>query len=95
MVVLFVAYDVNHLVDGVVLKAEFGRTDVLRHVNAGAVGAQQEFFVKAFVGQVCPDGAVVPTVEDAFLQSLEYFFLAFEVGVAFVIYLVEVSSKPA
>ena len=41
VVVLLVAHHVDHLVDGVVLEAELGGTDVLSHVYRCAVATEQ------------------------------------------------------
>ena len=93
VVVLLVAHNVDHLVDGVVLKPELCSTDVLCHVHAGAVGAKQQFFVKAFVGQVGPYRAIFLLIEKAFFKSFEHFLAAFEVGVAFVVDFVEAYAE--
>ncbi len=37
MVILFVAYHINHLVNGIICKAEFGSTYILRHVDRSTV----------------------------------------------------------
>ena len=48
VIVLFVADDVDHLVDGVVLIAQLGGADILGHVDRGAVGAEQQLVVETF-----------------------------------------------
>ena len=58
MVVLLIAHHVNHLVDGVILEAHFSSTDILCHIDAGAIGTQQEFLVKALVSKIGPNRIV-------------------------------------
>ena len=41
MVVLLVAHDINHVVEPVLLEAAVSRAEVLRHVDRGAVAAQE------------------------------------------------------
>ena len=89
MVVLFVSHHVDHLVDGEVLEAQLGCADVLGHIHAGTVGAQQELLVESLLGEVGPHRTVGTAVEEAFLESLLHLLLTFEVGLAFVVYLVK------
>ena len=93
MVVLLVAYDVNHFVNGEVAETELGGTDVLRHVHGGAVGAEQELLVKSLGGEVGPDGTVFLAEKDAFPQTFFDLFLAFQVGIALVVNLVEADTE--
>ena len=93
MVVLLVAHHVYHLVNGVVLEAHLGRADVLGHVDAGAVRAQQQLLVKPFGGQIRPHAVVGMAFEETFLQPLLHLGLAFEVGVRLIIDLVEAHSE--
>ncbi len=95
MIVLLVAYHVNHLVDGEVLIAELGCAYVLGHVDRCSVTAQQQLVVKAVGGEVGPHRAIVLAEHYTFFQALKHFFLAFKVGVALVIYLVEVHTHAA
>ncbi len=60
VVVLLVAHDVNHLVDGEILVAQFGGADILGHVYRGTVGAEQELVVESGVGEVGPYRAILP-----------------------------------
>ena len=89
MVVLLVAHDVNHLVDGIVLETHLRRADVLRHIDAGAVAAQQEFLVETLVGKIGPDRTVVFAEEKAFFEPFLDLFLACEIGFRLVVNLVE------
>ena len=93
VVVLLIAHHVDHLVDGEVLEAQRGGSDVLRHVDARAVGAEQEFVVEPLAREVGPHAAVFFLEEDALRQSFLHHALAHEVGVAFVIYLVEAYAE--
>ena len=77
---MFVANDVDHLVDGVVFISKFCGSYVLGHVDAGAVAAQEQFLVEAFGAEVGPYRAVGAAVEYAFVEPFHHFLLAFEVG---------------
>ena len=92
VVVLFVAYHVYHLVYRIIGKALFGSTDVLGHVNRGTIGTEQQFLVKSFGGKVCPYRTVFLAVEDTFFQTFQHFLFPFQIGVRFVINLVEAYS---
>jgi len=81
VIVLLVAHHVYHPVDGEILIAELGGADVLGHVDAGAVGAQQELMVEAGVGEVGPDRPVVPAIHDPLLDAGEHKVLPLEIGV--------------
>ena len=89
MIVLLVTHHVNHLVDGVILKAKVGRSYVLGHVNACSIGSEQQFLVESFVAKVGPNTAIGFAEEQPFGQSFFHFGLAFEVGFRLIIYLVE------
>ena len=93
VVVLFVAHHVDHLVDGEVVEAHGGSADVLRHVDAGAVGAEQQFLVETFLGEVSPHAVVVLAEEESFLQSFLHLLLAHEISVGLVVYLVECHAE--
>ena len=54
VVVLLIAHNVYHLVDGVVAEAELGCADVLCHVDRCAIAAQEEFFVESLSVEVGP-----------------------------------------
>ena len=49
--------------------------------------------VESGIGKVGPHRAVVLAIHDAFFKTFEHFVLSFEVGVALVVYLVEVDSE--
>ena len=89
MIVLFVAHHIDHLVDGIILEAHLRRTDVLRHIDAGAVATQQQLLIQSLVGKVCPDRAVVMTLEESFGKTFLNFGLTLQVGLALVVYLIE------
>ena len=40
VVVLFIAHNVDHLIDGVVVEPHPGGADILSHVDRGAIGTQ-------------------------------------------------------
>ena len=92
MVVLLVADHVDHLVDRIVLIAQLGGAYILRHVDRSTVGTQQQLVVEAVGSEVGPYRAVILAVHDAFFEPLKHLFLTFEVGLALVVYLVEIDS---
>ena len=89
MVVLLVAYHIDHLVNGEIGKAQFGRTYILGHINRSAVGTEQQFVVEPLSGQVGPYGTVFFAVEEAFLQTFHNLLLALQISFRLVVNLVE------
>ncbi len=63
VVVLLVAHDINHVVELVILEPAVGRAEVLRHIDRGAVAAQEQFLVQPVGRKVDPDRIVVAAVE--------------------------------
>ena len=55
VVVLLVAHDIYHLVNGEIGETHLGGAYILGHVNAGSVGTEQQFLVETFVCEVGPD----------------------------------------
>ena len=94
MIILLVPYDVNHLIDRIIVETKFGRADVLRHIHRCAVGAQQDFLVQPFRPQVCPYRPVVAAIKQSFLQSFQHFLAPFEIRLRFIINLIEIDSEP-
>ena len=93
VIVLLVAHNIDHLVDGIVLETQFGGTYILRHIDTCAVGTEKELLVETFLGEVCPHTSVFSTIEEAFLEAFLHFLLAFEIGFALVVYLVEADAQ--
>ena len=48
MILLFIAYDIDHLINGVLVEAHLRRTDILRDVYRGAIRAEEDLAVKTF-----------------------------------------------
>ena len=67
VVILFVAYHINHLVDGIICKAEFSGTDILRHVDGGTIRTQQQLVIQSLAREVRPYRAIFFPVEETFL----------------------------
>ena len=80
VIVLLVAYDIYHLVDGVIVEALFGCTDILSHVYRSAVATEKQFLIKAVLTQVCPYRAILAAIENAFIEPFEYFGFAVEIS---------------
>ena len=89
VVVLFVAHDINHLVDGVVLETHLGSANVLGHIYRRAVRTQQQLLVEPLVGEVGPHRVVIMTLKDTLGETLLYLGLSFQIGLAFIVDLVE------
>ena len=89
MVVLLIAHHVNHLVDGVILEAHFSSTDILCHIDTGAIGTQQEFLIKALVSKIGPNRIVGMTLKETFGKSFLYFGFTLEIGLRFIVNLIE------
>ena len=49
MIILFIAHNINHTVDGIIAESQLGRSDVLRHIHRCSVGAEQQFLVESLV----------------------------------------------
>ena len=90
MVILFVTHDVDHRVEALLLETGESGAEVLGHVDRRAVAPQQQFLVEAVFGQVDPDRVVLLAEEDALSEPLFDERLAQQVGLRFVVYLVEV-----
>ena len=69
MILLFIAYDIDHLINGVLVEAHLRRTDILCDVYRGAIRAEEDLAVKTFVCEVSPYRAVRILDELAFLQT--------------------------
>ena len=54
MVVLLVAYHIDHLVDRVVLETHLSSTDILGHIDTGTIATKQQFLVESLVGEIGP-----------------------------------------
>ena len=93
VIVLLVAHHIDHLVDGKVGEAHLGGANILGHIYAGAVRAQQQLLVEALVGEVGPYRVVIFAEEQALSQSLFHLLLAYEVGVRLVINLIEAHAQ--
>ena len=93
VVVLLVADDIDHFVDGIVAETEFGGTDVLGHVDRSSVRTEEELLIESVLREIGPNGAVFAAIEEAFGESFLYLFLAFEVGFRLVVDLVERNAE--
>ena len=93
VVVLLVGDDVDAAVVAKILVLELGRAQVLGDVDAGAVGAEQEFFIQALGLQIDPYRAVFLLEEHAFVEAFFYPLLAQQVGTRFVVKLVEIDAN--
>ena len=93
VIVLLVANDVNHLVDGIVSEAHLCSTDVLCHVNAGAVGTEEQLLVESLVGKVSPYRVVRLAEEESLGESFLHLLLSYEVSVRLIVDLVEAYAE--
>ena len=93
VVVLLIAHHVDHLVDGIVLIAEFCSTDILSHIHRSAIAAEQKLMVESVTGEVGPHRAIFAAIHDALIESFEHLLLTFKISVALVVYLIEINAK--
>ena len=80
MIILLVAHHIDHLINGIILEAHFGRADILRHINTGAIAAKKQLLIQALVGEVCPDGVILMTLEEPLCETLFNLGLSLQVG---------------
>ena len=92
MVVLFIAHHIYHLIDGIILITQFGSAYILSHIHRSAVAAEQQLMVEAVGCEVGPHRVILAAIHNAFFESFEHFFLAFEISVAFVVNLIEIHA---
>ncbi len=93
VVVLFVAHHIDELLQcREFFEAPDRCTNVLCHVEAGAIATQQNLLVQALFGVVDPNASVLLAVENAGIQAFQHILLSQHVGPAFVIELVELHS---
>ena len=85
VVFLLITNDIHHLVDRVVLEAQFGGTDILGHIYGCAVGTKKELLVESVLREVSPNRAIFAAVEIALGKTAFYFTFAHEISVAFVV----------
>ena len=95
VVILFVAHHVGKAVDVEIFKPLDGGTQILGHVDGGAVLPKHDFLVQAIRTQVNPHGSVLFAVKYAQLQAAFHVFLAQDVGVALVVVLVKRHAQAA
>ena len=89
MVVLLVADYIDVFVEIPLAMTHCSRAKVLRHIDRGAIGTEKDFFVEAVGGEVDVGCAGFVLLTDALFKSVNHILLAFEVGLRFVINLVE------
>ena len=89
VIVLLITYDIYHLVYREVLETQLGSAYILRHIYRRTVRAQQQFLIKAFLGEVSPYRVIITTVEETLLESLLHFLLTFKIGLALIVCLVK------
>ena len=80
MVILFIAYHINHLVDRIILKTQFGCSDILGHIDGCTILTKQKFFIKSLIGQIGPNRPIIMTNKETFFQSALYFCLSYQIG---------------
>ena len=95
VIILLVAHDVDHLINVVVVEALRRRADVLRHIDARSISAQEEFLIQAVGRKVDPYRTVVLAEEESLRQAFQYLCFAVQIGFALVINLVEAYAECA
>ena len=90
---LLITNDINQFFWVVFVIAQLRRAKVLGHVNRSAIAAEQQLLVQALIAKVAPYGVVVATIEHAFFEAFLHQGFAQEVGLGFIIYLLEGHAK--
>ena len=80
VIVLFVTYYVNHLVDRIILETKLSCTDILSHVYGSTVSTEQQLVIQTFSGQVSPYGTIFFAEEETFFEAFHYLFLTFQIS---------------
>ena len=93
MVVLLVADHVDHLLRVELLVTQLCGAEILRHIDGRAVLAQQHLLVQALTGEIDAHGTILVFVERALVQTFLHQALAKQIGLGFVIRLVEVDAQ--
>ena len=76
MILLLVTHDIDHLIDGILIKAHLRGTNILRDVDRGAIRAKEDLPIQTFAGEVRPYRTIRVLHEEPFVESTEYLFLA-------------------
>ena len=93
VVILFISNHIHHFIDRVLFVADFSCSDVLRHVNRSAVGAEEKFLVQPVGGEVCPHGIILTLVKHSFCHPFFHLGFSFGVGIGFVVYFIKIDSQ--
>ena len=94
VVLLLIAHHVDHMVNRIVAEAHLRRTDILSHVDRGAIGAEQDLAIQTILSQISPYGSVLVPHKESLVKSAKHLLLTLKVGIALVVYLVEVDTQP-
>ena len=93
MIVLFITYNIYHLVNRIIFKTKFCSANILSHVNGRTVTTKQQFLIQSVRSQIRPYGAVFLTKEKSFFQSFQDGIFSFQICLRLVIYLIEAYSQ--
>ena len=94
VVLLFVAYHINHLINRVILETQLGSSDILSHINRCTIRTEQQFLVQSVRCQIRPYRTILTTVELSGRKSFLYLRFTFEIGIRLVIDLIERHTHP-
>jgi hypothetical protein len=92
VIVLFITYHINHLVNREIGKTQFSRTYVLRHIDRSSIRPKKQLMIQSFPCEVGPYGTVFFAVEETFLQAFHNLLLPFQIGFRLVINFIESNS---
>ena len=80
VVVLLVTHHIYHIVELILLEAAQGSTQVLCHIDRGAVATQQQLLVQSVSLEVNPYRAILLTEEYALVQAILHQRLTQQIG---------------
>ena len=89
MIVLLVSDHIYELFGAEIVVAQQCGAEVLRHVDACAVAAQQQLLVEAVARQVAPHRAILLAEQYAHIQTFLHQLFAEQIGVRLIVHLVE------
>ena len=93
MIILLVSYGIDHSVNMKIFYSLDGRTYVLSHVNRGTVTSKHDLLIKSVGSKINPHAAVILTIKNTFFKTFGNHIFSKEIGVAFVIILVEIHPE--
>ena len=95
VILLLITHHIDHFVYRIVLKTQFGGTDILGHIDGRAIGAEQQFLIQTVLGKIRPNRPVFAAVESTGSETFLHFRFTLKIGIGFVVYLIERNAHAA